>query len=352
MKGNENTATRGLAGALALLALAALLILQGPLVTAWSNGSYAHTFPAYDWERDYSTHDWIAEGALDALSALNGSAWEWLELRIQIYLLGTEAPDNAGVNVSLDGERILGFGDVAWHHIYLEWDNGSVVEDDAALRAKAMGDLADARLAEGKLDQAAFYLGAMTHYIADVSMFSHCAENGVYPHYLDFDYENRGEGDEVYVHGLVEARVGTRTNDYRDREEFFRILGADPGAKSPYDAAVDLAWDTFRDPNGTRSAVWLRENYFSDWAQTRAAESDPGKEEYYARIEENLNEAIEACASALLYATGREGGGEGDGGDIPLELPEIPGAPLGLILLALLGAVALQLRRAAARRGD
>jgi hypothetical protein len=180
----------------------------------------------------------------------------------------------------------------------------------------------------------------MTHYIADVAMFAHAAENDVYPHYLDFDYD----GD-YYVHGMVEDRVQARTNDYQDREEFFEYSDHFPSPQKPYDEAVDLANDTFRDPDGagSHSAVWLRENYFTDWALDRSSETNDTKIAYYDRIEENLNNAVRACASAMLSAVGANSP-VSDPGD------QIPGfTPLALALASL--AVAALLARGARSSG-
>lgn len=269
---------------------------------AWKNGSYADNEIDYDISTDFGTHDWIAISALNILKQHNITNWGWLEDRKDIYLLGTEYPDNAGASTILDGEIIEGFGDTTWHHVYLDWDSGAIVEDDSALRAKAMADLADVKVYEGKFDQAALYLGAMTHYISDLSMFANVAENNVAPHYLDFDYINRNSPDEIYVHGIVESRVQSRTNEYDDMEEFFIINNIAVCSKKPYDAAIDLAWDTFKDSDGTYNAVWMRLNFFIDWATSRYSETNSTKIQYYNRIEENLNNAIEACVCVMSYA--------------------------------------------------
>jgi len=273
---------------------------------AWNNGNsgsaYAYTYINYDYEDNYGTHDWIADAALNALLNLNESKWNWLELRKEIYFVGTEAPDNSGVNMTLNGEIIEGFGDTTYHHIYF-FENGTIShnEDDSAIRAKLCGDLADSCIEEEKLDQAAFYLGAMTHYIADVSMYAHVAENNVPPHNVDFDEH----------HSTIEGYVQTRTNEYDNMEEFFKIFSVNIDNKKPYDVAIDLAWDTYYDPNPSestiRNALWLHNNFFSwtgklTYAQ-RIADSNITHQLYYDRIEQNLNNAIESCASAMNNIT-------------------------------------------------
>jgi len=295
---------------------------------AWKNGSYAYTSTAYDYATDYGTHDWIADAALDALLGVSTEGWSWLSDRKTIYLLGTEAPDNSGISITLDGTALSGFGDTTWHHIYYNED-GSISnnEDDAALRAKSCGDLADVAMEENKLDVAAFYLGAMTHYIGDLSMFSHCAENNVAPHNLDFDT----------YHSTIEGYVMTRSNEYDDKEEFFKIKSFTPGNTTPYNAAKSLGWDTYKDPSPseatTRDAPWLHNNHFTSWELTYAARSGDTAthQSYYNRIEESLNNAIQAAASAMNYLAGVES-----------EVSTFPVYPLP-ILIAIMSVVVVSL---------
>ena len=278
-----------------------LLLLPIDSCFAWKNGSYAYTNIAYDYSTDYGTHDWIAEAALDALVAAQASTWSWLNERETIYLLGTEAPDNSGISITLDGTAVTGFGDTTWHHIYYNED-GSIAanEDDSGLRAKACGDLADSYIVDNKLDLAAFYLGAMTHYIADLSVFCHVAPNNVAPHNVDFDLH----------HTDYESYVYTRTNAHDNREEFFKISSFSIGSKTPYQAATENGWDTYKDPAPseatTRDAKWLHDNFFASWASSyanRASESAI-RQSYYNRVEDSLNNGIQACAAAMNNIAG------------------------------------------------
>lgn len=280
--------------------LFAIIFLSNTLyVNAWNNGSYAYNKTDYDYENDYATHDWIAEYALDKLMETSSSDWEWLnepDLK-KIYLLGTEAPDNSGVETTLDGEIIEGFGDKSKHHIYF-YENGEVLEDDAALLAKKWGNLADARYEEGKKEQAAFYLGAMTHYIADMSMYAHIAQNYEDETFDDVDFDEH--------HSTLEGYVGTRTNDYEKRDEFFKLGNVEiTDEKRPYDIAVDMAWETYRDEsnNGDHDALWLHENFFTGWAANydKRSEDNVTQRAYYNRIETLLTKAVEASASAMAY---------------------------------------------------
>lgn len=269
-------------------------------VVGWKNGSYADDPTDFNYVDDYGTHDWIADYALQSLMALNSSQWQWLEDRKAIYYVGTEAPDNSGINITLDGSIIEGFGDTTYHHVYF-YENGTVIEDDSAVRAKWCGDWADVSFSEGYFDKAAFYLGAMTHYIADLGMYAHVVDNYVAPYNLYFDEH----------HSTIEGYVGTRTNEYEEMDEFFHISNINVSSIAPYDSAIQLAWQTYKDPipteSVTRDALWLHNNHFTGWAQTyttRISETNETKLQYYDRFEENLWNTISKCASSIYNVCG------------------------------------------------
>ena len=81
---------------------------------ALPNGSYAYNSSSYDYNNDFAGHDWVANASLTALMNDNTTRWQWLEDRKSIFLVGTEAPDNEDVSMTLDGSAISGFGDFFW----------------------------------------------------------------------------------------------------------------------------------------------------------------------------------------------------------------------------------------------
>ncbi len=278
-----------------VIALFSICTLSQP-GAAWKNGSYAYNYSSYSYDKDYGTHDWVAEAALNALYAADSGNWSWLVDREEIFLVGTEAPDNSEVDMVLDGVTVGGFGDTANHHIYFNED-GSISnnQDDAALHAKSMGDLADASLNEQKRNLAAFYFGAMVHYITDMSVFCHVAENEVAPYDLNFDQN----------HTDYEVAVYAGTHTYTDPEKFFQIESVTIQSTAPYNAAVNLGWDTYKDSadSGAYDAVYLYTNFFGSWVSTYAARSSEitPRQTYYNRVEHSLNNAIAACAAAMNY---------------------------------------------------
>ena len=303
-----------------ILLVSLLLFTTIPSSKAWNNGdggtgesAYASDVDGYNFDYHYGTHDWIADLALETLSNNNSSAWQWLRDYEKFFFLGTEAPDNSGIDIILNGTAITGFGDTTYHHIYFNID-GSILEDDAAVRAKWCGDHADVALTEGNLQVAAFYLGAMTHYIADMSMFSHVMENTESINYDDH-------------HSTIEGYVQTRSNEYDDKGEFFLInTSVDVINKKPFDAAIDCA-------NLTASeADYLHNNHFTLWKQTYSARRDDtvAHQTYYSTMEALLQNGIKEVASAIQnVCENYEIEGDDSNGD---DQKKIPAFPIGIII--------------------
>src|SRR3989304_7265995 len=80
-----------------------LVAMQPNLSRAWENGPYTESGNV----PGFGTHDWIPLHAANWLSA--NERW-WIENNVDLFLLGTELPDNAG--------HPLGIGDNTLHHAY------------------------------------------------------------------------------------------------------------------------------------------------------------------------------------------------------------------------------------------
>lgn len=265
------------------LALSALMVLSmmSPHACAWSNGG----FSADPDDPDYGTHDWIADQAL----ALQSRDVSFLETTYHItYLLGTEAPDNP--------EYI---GDTVEHHVYY-YSSGALQDDSSAARAQAMYDLALARLEAGDFSVAAYYTGAMTHYIADLGVFGHTM--GAYTDW----------GAEVH-HSDYEAEFEDRLGDLDPPSDM------SAGNETAYDAATGLARDITFGSGDIRPNTWMDEGY--DWSDS----------EFVASAYESLHESVRAVAAAinhLMYEAGDEPAEDDDEGDgDETEEPTVPSAP-------------------------
>ena len=238
------------------LALTLLALTQS--AWAWSNGGYS----ADPNNPDYGTHDWIAERALDWLPA---SEKALILAYRAAYLYGTELPDNS--------QAADGIGDTTKHHFYF-WSNGTAQDDAAAIRAMAMQGRASGNLTAGDYASAAKWTGAMTHYIADLAVFSHVmgatTDWGAEIHHSD--YENH-----------VEALTNSP-----DANAISVVFDGTLTAVSAYDNARALAHDaTFDDSGSGHTAVWMDQHY--NW-------SDPI---FTGRAYQSINLAVNYVAEAI-----------------------------------------------------
>ncbi len=157
-------------GVMCVVALVSLEV-SGP--QAWNNGQAGNATTNVSSEcalPPYATHDWIADRALDILP---DDEKQWLEPHKALYLLGTEAPDNRTIPTSCNGPN-RGYDDRSRGHS-IEWNVGAtqMVNDRAAVRAQEEYGKAVIAFGQGEPGHAAFYLGAMAHYIGDVSQYGH-----------------------------------------------------------------------------------------------------------------------------------------------------------------------------------
>jgi len=241
--------------------LASLLLLTLAMIIprshAWSNGGYSSN-PN---RPDYGTHDWIAEHALDWIPDEQDA---WIRERLQLYLYGTELPDNGG--------GVGGIGDTAKHHIYYRID-GSLQDDSAAVRAQEAYDQALAYLKAEDASNAATSAGVMSHYIADMAVFGHVMGSAT-----DWGAETH--------HSDYESRVNAYTESYS--ENFFTLtFDGSLTNMTAYDAAKDLAYDTTFDLDGDLTCVWMDQHY--DWDDSTFRE----------RVNESLNLAVNYVADAV-----------------------------------------------------
>jgi len=215
-------------------------------VLAWSNGGYSSN-PA---SPDYGTHDWIAQHALEWLP--DKEKWYILD-NLSVFLYGTELPDN--------GQAPDGIGDVSLHHIYFN-SKGELVDDASAVRAMTEYNNTLTKIKSKDYYGAAKNAGILTHYIADMAVFGHVMGFGT-----DWGAETHHSDYEDYVNGY--------TSTYDSAFTAFLVFDGKLSEISAYDAAVNLAYDTTFDINGSLTAVWMDHNY--DWSnptfEKRAGES-------------------------------------------------------------------------------
>jgi hypothetical protein len=234
------------------ITIAIALVTYGvPSARAWSNGGYSSD-PA---DPDYGTHDWIADKAL----TVQVKDVEFLLTTYHSrYLLGTEAPDNPDY-----------IGDSTNHHVYY-FSNGTVQDDKGAFRASQMYAAALEHLDGGDYYDAAYDIGAMTHYVADVGVFGHtmgiATDWGAEIHHSD--YENHVES----MTDSLKTPTGISLND-----------------EDAYNATLRLADDITFGHGAIMSNVWMDSNY--DWADGI----------FVASATASLNCSVVAVAAAINH---------------------------------------------------
>jgi hypothetical protein len=206
--------------ALAKLALVLAFAIHAPAVLAWSNGG-ATDEPSECANPPYGAHDWVAD---HALALLPDAEKAWLLPHKTLYLLGTEAPDNkkipdeCGAPNSGYDDRRLGHS-VEWQG---DWSGFVDGKDRAARRAQEEYDKAVAAFEAGDPSAAAFYLGAIAHYVGDVS---------AYPHSVPFEEH----------HSDYESWVDRRTDSFNE-EHFEQYLVLDSLVRrTPYTAVKRIS---------------------------------------------------------------------------------------------------------------
>lgn len=189
-------------------------------VTAWQNGQSGNAqtdLPEECASPPYSTHDWVAD---HALALMPGNYWQ-NEYKT-MYLLGTESPDNKKISTAC-GAPNTGYDDRSKGHS-VQWDKdcNCMINDRAATRAEEEYQKALAAYKAGDHSGAAFYLGAMAHYVGDVSQYGHS-----YP-------------GEVH-HSAYEGWVGRRTSSFNAGEFESYIVADNLVIRTPYTAVKRIS---------------------------------------------------------------------------------------------------------------
>ena len=178
--------------------------------SAWLNGKNDHAQTLIKYKNDYfpthfytttsdhySTHDWIAECALDLIVTKypEHKFIQMMHLNIRdmkiYFLLGTEVPDSLRISGEKKFQtvrtsmRTIERKDIPYvydHHLVFDPITGKLEESDITLSiakcARQCQQKAEQMLGLGDCQAAAFYLGVMCHYIADAVFFPHITETG------------------------------------------------------------------------------------------------------------------------------------------------------------------------------
>lgn len=229
----RSTGQHCLESVLIATATAILFLTATQIAVAWSNGGYSSD----PQNPDYGTHDWIADAALtmQTLDVTFLTATYHAE-----FLLGTEAPDNPAY-----------IGDSVNHHVYY-YSSGVLQDDKCADRASETYQVALGYLTSGDLSNAAFYIGALTHYVADVGVFGHTmgavSDWGAETHHSDYET-------------AIESMIGSLSPP----------TGIPLGNADAYSATIGLADIITFGSGAVKTNVWMDANY--NWADATFEQS-------------------------------------------------------------------------------
>jgi len=145
-----------------VIAVFAVVLLFVSPASSWRNGGESDQ----NGTAKFGTHDYIALKGYELAGVTN---LPWITANLNVYFLGTEAPD---VGPKIDGVE-NGYHDTGACHCILFDAAGGVTRDRAEKRVREEFDKAKRAKANGDDRKAAFYAGAMAHYLGDLSQFCH-----------------------------------------------------------------------------------------------------------------------------------------------------------------------------------
>jgi hypothetical protein len=241
----------------------------------------------------------------------------WLSGNKSAFLYGTEAPDNSGA--SFQGHN--GYGDTTHHHNY--YSGTTCTDDSAATRAGEEYQKALDALKGDNYALAAWYAGAMTHYIDDVAVWAHVMS-----------------GESSTAHSHYESQVNAVTDDYSS-PTFTVTFDGVLETISAHDASVSLGQNTATDNGGTYTATWMNSNFDTGWSSVSDWSAS-----FKSRTGESLNLAVNTVADVLhtlTVAANATGTGTGTGAPSTMTLIEI-GIVAFIVIVAVFTAVSRKRR--------
>lgn len=264
-----------------MLSLALLTVfIAAPVAEGWGNGGYSSDPQA----PDYGTHDWIADAAL----AMQTREVSFLTSTYHDeFLLGTEGPDNPAY-----------IGDTANHHVYY-YSSGALQDDSCAVRAAQMYQVALDYLLAGNLEDAAYSIGALAHYVSDVGVFGHTMGAGT-----DWGAETHHSDYEQAMDSLIQSLP--------------HPVGLPLENQEAYDATLELAREVTFGSGSIKPNTWMDGHY--DWSD----------EAFRASAMASLSASVVAVAAVMNHLLT-----EAAASAPPPQAPAVPGAPLALHAVAM-----------------
>jgi hypothetical protein len=241
----------------------------------------------------FGTHDWLLwKGYLLAKDDIDLT---WLNNQRHYAFFGTEAPDlgKSKLQKSFRNQVDGNYRDTSPCHCILYDDNGDMFQPFAADRVETEFAKAKAAIEDENWKLAAFYVGAMSHYIADLSQFMHLMGNG--------SRWNGGIGEDQDVHAdyekVFENRVNFQTKKLPLMEDY--IGAATIMADNPRNIAIEVGLFTDTGGGTDQTPGEMYETilgYHEDGIHMKPEEWDQA---FLDQSGKNINKAANAIAKLL-----------------------------------------------------
>jgi len=255
----------------------------------WKNGGQSQKISVVK----FGTHDWILWKAY--LIAKDDTDLDWLDDNINYAFFGTEAPDvgKKKLSVSFRNQIIGNYKDTSPCHCVLYDDDLEVFQPFAATRVTAEFQKAKDAIAQEKWKLAAFYIGAMAHYVGDVSQFMHLMGRD--------SRWNGGVPEDQNIHAAYETVFENRV-DFTDRsldllDPFINeiaITGDDPEA-----ILYEVASYTDTGNGGTRDTGWMYDQILIYKTKGWVKKPEKWDSKFLDQSGKNVNKAVNALATLL-----------------------------------------------------
>lgn len=257
-----------------------VLFAAGSLtVHGWHNGGDRVEQPP-----KFGTHDYIAYKGLARAPAAKVA---WINDHLVAYFIGTEAPDT---NKKVAGVTEGGYHDSLQCHCILFDAQEHVTKTHARDRIREEFDRAVAALHAGNKEHAAFFAGAMAHYVGDLSQFCHVM--GVGSHW--------GAEDQK-IHAAYENAVD-RTVDYHTRTSSLLDSYLKPvtvTGDTPEKIAEAVALYTEQGGGTTQTPGWMIQRLTNLGKAGKIGQIDAWSKTFRDRTGVNVNYSVNAVGKLL-----------------------------------------------------
>lgn len=234
----------------------------------------------------FGMHDWIAyEGYR---MAEKKKKVNWLTNNLNAYFIGTEAPD-LGALSSLNAGG--GYKDTSHCHCILFDNSNKVAKDWAGKRAQEEFDKAKQALADGNERLAAFYAGAMAHYLGDLSQFMHLT--GKESHW--------GPEDQNYHHRYEEV-ADKRLNVAKKTSTLYAsyITEKNVPGDTAQEVAASIARFTETGGGTIRNTGWMYDQWLSEIDEGDTTDPDSWDEKFLDQSGRNINMSVNGITELII----------------------------------------------------